>query len=277
MTLKMASQEGSGDNGSEDKGGSVPSDSAPPRPTLWSYVSQDVMSTALFTLRMGTIISSFIYIISTIGLFGQIVYSAYLNAMMTAFLTFAFRLYRRKNDGQISFFSREMLVLLGSEDSGHYILYTLFFYNQLPASIYLLPPLLYAIIFTHTYTEGMKQYLPLTLQSLLSRINQRISAGQRDAFRFIAYTEIFIFLVVLWSVIAGHMFFLAPLLYYHFLKNRYSSRRNPYVRNCFAELKFAAQQLSVHPRCPSFISSLLTGIVSFVSRLAPVEQIPRQA
>ena len=35
---------------------------------------------------------------------------------------------------QISFFSREMMALLGSEDSGHYMLYTFFFYNQYPTS-----------------------------------------------------------------------------------------------------------------------------------------------
>ena len=44
-------------------------------------------------------------------------------------------------------------------------------------------------------------YYVFILCSLLTRLNQRISAGQRDAFRFIAYTEIFLFLIVLWSVI----------------------------------------------------------------------------
>ena len=37
--------------------------------------------------------------------------------------------------------------------------------------------------------------------SLLQRLNERLRNGQRDVFRFIAYTEIFIFLVVLWNVI----------------------------------------------------------------------------
>jgi hypothetical protein len=111
----------------------------------------------------------------------------------------------------------------------------------------------------------------------LTRLNQRISAGQRDAFRFIAYTEIFLFLIVLWSVIVGYMFFLAPLLYYYFLKNRYLSKRNHYVRSCFSELKFAADQMAGSPRCPSLISSLISSLVAFISRLAPVEQIPRQA
>jgi hypothetical protein len=47
--------------------------------------------------------------------------------------------------------------MLATEDSAHYMLYTFFFYNQVPTSIYLLPPLLYAIVFTHKYTDGMKQ------------------------------------------------------------------------------------------------------------------------
>ena len=34
-------------------------------------------------------------------LFGQLVYSAYLNAMMSAFLSFAFRFYQRKREGEV--------------------------------------------------------------------------------------------------------------------------------------------------------------------------------
>ena len=77
------------------------------------------------------------------------------------------------------FFSVEMYALLSTEDSAHYMIYTVFFYYQIPTSsqyivasfmwnnislsiynislVYLLPPLLYAIIFTHKYTDGMKQ------------------------------------------------------------------------------------------------------------------------
>ena len=141
--------------------------------------------------------------------FGHIMYTAYLNAMMTAFLTFVLRLYRRKSDNhvcvcacvcvcvcacgpcvrvwpvcvcarvaracvcvvcvlctrylyhikytlyysfpllslplpfaflsslplshQISLVSREMYNLLTTEDSSHYMFYTVFFYNQQPA------------------------------------------------------------------------------------------------------------------------------------------------
>lgn len=35
---------------------------------------------------------------------------------------------------QINTFSKEMYLLASSEDSGHYMLYTLFYYNQLPLS-----------------------------------------------------------------------------------------------------------------------------------------------
>ncbi|CAI8021480.1 Transmembrane protein 33 [Geodia barretti] len=245
--------------------------------TLWSYVASDIVETALFTLRMGTILSTFTFVICSLGIYGHFMYTAYLNGMMSAVLTFTLRLYQRKKEQQVSLLSKEMYVMLATEDSAHYMLYTFFFYNQFPTSIYLLPPLLYAIIFTHKYTDGMKRYLPPTLQSLLQRLNERLRNGQRDVFRFIAYTEIFIFLVVLWNVIIGHMFFLAPLLYYFFLKSRYLSKRNHYIKICFSELRFAADQLSASPRCPSFISSLIAGLVSFISQLAPIQQIPQQA
>ena len=35
---------------------------------------------------------------------------------------------------QISLFSRAMFELMGTEDSGHYVIFTLFFYYQLPTS-----------------------------------------------------------------------------------------------------------------------------------------------
>ncbi|CAI8021482.1 Transmembrane protein 33 [Geodia barretti] len=136
---------------------------------------------------------------------------------------------------------------------------------------------MFGLTMFHPFPSPLPKYLPPTLQSLLQRLNERLRNGQRDVFRFIAYTEIFIFLVVLWNVIIGHMFFLAPLLYYFFLKSRYLSKRNHYIKICFSELRFAADQLSASPRCPSFISSLIAGLVSFISQLAPIQQIPQQA
>lgn len=247
-----------------------------PKTTLWSYVIGDIVETALFTLRIATVVSSFIFVIASFGISGQLMYSGYFNAMMSSFLTFALRLYQRKQEAQISLWSKEMYAMISTEDSAHYMLYTFFFYNQMPTSIYILPPLLYAIVFTHKYTDGMKQYMPLPIQNLLTRLNEVLRTKQRDAFRFIAYTEIFIFLVILWNVISGYMFFLAPILYYYFLKSRYLSRRNHYVRICFSELRFAADQLSRSSRCPPVISSLITRVVSFISQLAPVQQIPQQ-
>jgi hypothetical protein len=35
--------------------------------TLWSYVASDIVETALFTLRMGTILSTFIFVICSLG------------------------------------------------------------------------------------------------------------------------------------------------------------------------------------------------------------------
>ncbi|TMW44223.1 hypothetical protein DOY81_010695, partial [Sarcophaga bullata] len=45
--------------------------------------------------------------------------------------------------------------------------------------------------------------------------------------------------------------FMIPIVYYHFLVMRYSSRRNPYTRNAFAELRMTAEMLAA--RSPPFV------------------------
>lgn len=81
----------------------------------------DIVETALFTLRIATVVSSFIFVIASFGwaaiiysypvlgthplflnrISGQLMYSGYFNAMMSSFLTFALRLYQRKQEAQV--------------------------------------------------------------------------------------------------------------------------------------------------------------------------------
>ncbi len=51
---------------------------------------------------------------------------------------------------QISFFSKQMYLLAGSEDSGHYMIYTLFYYNQAPMSSEL-----NAVLYNSTYNNTL--------------------------------------------------------------------------------------------------------------------------
>lgn len=51
---------------------------------------------------------------------------------------------------------------------------------------------------------------------------------------------------------------------------RYSSRRNPYTRNAFAELRMTAEALAA--RAPGPVGKLVRGGIAFISRLAPPPQ-----
>ena len=68
---------------------------------------------------------------------------------------------------------------------------------------------------------------------------------------------------------------MTPIVYYHFLVMRYSSRRNPYTRNAFAELRMTAESLAA--RSPPFVGKVVRGGIAFVNRLAPQPQpVPAQ-
>lgn len=248
----------------------------PPQQSLISYIMADLSATGLFFLRMTTIGSSVVYFISTLGILGFI-HAAYLNAMLSAFFTFSIRLFQRYKQANIHPFSKEMLALLTTEDSGHYMLYTFFYYNQYPLTIYLIPPFLYALMFSVNYTKGLLPFLPGGLQRVWGQLNEKIAGGQYEIRRFIAYTEIFLMAVVIWNVLIGYMFILAPFMYYHFLRLRYQSLRNNSVALVFSDLRVACDYLSRHPRCPAFAATIITKLVAFVSALAPQRPMRREA
>ncbi|MPC82773.1 Transmembrane protein 33 [Portunus trituberculatus] len=63
---------------------------------------------------------------------------------------------------------------------------------------------------------------------------------------------------------------ITPFAYYRFLTLRYSSRRNPYTRNMFHELRVACEHLANSPNTPAFLRNALYRSITFVSGLAPV-------
>lgn len=65
----------------------------------------------------------------------------------------------------------------------------------------------------------------------------------------------------------GRSGFMTPIFYYHFITMRYSSRRNPYTRKAFTELRMATEVLAA--RSPAFIAKILRSCIGFVCRLCP--------
>lgn len=70
----------------------------------------------------------------------------------------------------------------------------------------------------------------------------------------------------------GRAGLMTPFVYYHFLALRYSSRRNPYNRNMFHELRLATEVLANNPRLPLFCKKIIHSGIALVERLAPAIQ-----
>lgn len=65
---------------------------------------------------------------------------------------------------------------------------------------------------------------------------------------------------------------MTPFVYYHFLVLRYSSRRNPYTRNMFYEMRLATEAAANNPSVPAIARNALRTSISLISRLAPPMQ-----
>lgn len=62
---------------------------------------------------------------------------------------------------------------------------------------------------------------------------------------------------------------MTPFIYYHFLALRYSSRRNPYNRNMFHELRLATESFANRPAVPAIGKKAILSGIALIERLAP--------
>ncbi|KAH8286803.1 hypothetical protein KR018_012464 [Drosophila ironensis] len=125
-------------------------------------------------------------------------------------------------------FSREFLARLFAEDSCHYMMYSLIFFNIRPILLVLIPVLLYSVLHASSYSL-----------KLLDLIGQNSWWGARfvilivefqaaNILKATAFCEIFIMPYALVLTLMNHAGLMTPIMYYHYLVMRYSSRRNPY-------------------------------------------------
>ncbi|KAM3958345.1 Krueppel homolog 2-like [Aphomia sociella] len=99
----------------------------------------------------------------------------------------------------------------------------------------------------------------------------------RNILRVAALAEIVLFPLVAVMALFGYCGLLTPFVYYYFVTWRYASRRNPYTRNTFRELRAAAERQAARPSLPPAIRSAILSAVQLVSRMAPpVEPVQQQ-
>nr|CAX70171.1 Transmembrane protein 33 [Schistosoma japonicum] len=151
-----------------------------------------------------------------------------------------------------------------------------------PVTVSLVPIFLFALLHVASFTNGLlnnngatrdgsdvltptsnSSFLHQTLQKLVNSVK----AHDQNILRIIALNEIMLMVVCIFMALSGPRIFVLPFIYYPFLKMRYNSKRNPYTRNAFMEVRIALQNVAYHSKCPAFISRVIYGLINIVSRL----------
>jgi transmembrane protein 33 len=228
-----------------------------------NHLSANRIETVLWITRLFSIFTTINFFLP---IFGGHPYSSYQRVLLSNAATSALRLHQRVPNFQ---FSRAYIASLFLEDSAHYLFFSLVFLTSSPVSMSLMPIFLFAVLHAQSYTKQvLNQIGPNSLQLVRSLLS-KIEAQQTNILRFIACSEIFLMPTVIFLLFTGQGSFLLPFLYYRFLALRYSSRRNPYCRQLFTELRLVVETFSSKPQCPQFVRGICLKGVEIISRLAP--------
>lgn len=221
----------------------------------------------MWMTRLLTIIfATFGYILPIFGSFLGNPSACYYKTMMAAAATSALRLHQRLPRIQLS---REFAASMMTEDSAHYLLYSvIFIFASGPITMALLPALLFAVLHAGSYTLNLLDALgtPNSVWPMRMLISL-VELQSRNILRMVAFTEIFLLPITVMNVFRGVTWLVGPLVYYRFLGLRYSSRRNPYTRTVFYMLRMSLEKTAEHPNMPNGVKVLIYKLISVVCSL----------
>ncbi|MEQ2157377.1 hypothetical protein GOODEAATRI_001260 [Goodea atripinnis] len=163
----------------------------------------------------------------------------YQRALLANALTSALRLHQRLPRFQLS---RAFLAQALQEDSCHYLLYSLILVNSYPITS-MLP------------TKAECFCCHQTLQTVNLAICLDIICNLLDC---ITLCQCYVCFLLQFSL-------LLPFIYYRFLTLRYTSRRNPYCRTLFTELRILLEHFIMKPACPAFLRRMCLSSIAFVA------------
>lgn len=229
---------------------------------LKAHVLEHKIDVALLCIRVLTIIFTLGYIFP---IFGN-PYNAYYKALLSNAATSALRLHQRL--GRVQFtatFLRELV----KEDSCHYLFYSLIFLYVAPITLVLIPILLFAILHAASYSLTLLDSLGQNAWWGARLLISIVEFQSRNILRLAAFTEIMLMPMTVVLILMGKAGLLTPFIYYHFLIQRYTSRRNPYTRNMFHELRVLLETTAAKPSMPGIVRQILLRIVMITCKLAP--------
>jgi len=238
----------------------------PPPQRGWNafknHVSTHKIDVALWATRLATIIFTIGFMLP---IFGN-PYQSYYKALMANAATSALRLHQRLPQVH---FTMEFFYQFLLEDSAHYLFFSLIFLYSAPITFVLLPVVLFAVLHFASYSLTLLDTLGQNSWWGARMLISLVEYQSRNILRMVAFNEIFLMPFSITMIFAGKTTILTPFLYYRFLGLRYSSRRNPYCRTMFHELKLAMDTLAYSPRCPGLVRNVIYKAIAFVSNMAP--------
>ncbi|XP_007887356.1 transmembrane protein 33 [Callorhinchus milii] len=235
-----------------------------PQPGILQFMMTNKLEAAMWLSRLYTVYCSILFIFPLMGIHEAA--SFYQRALLANALTSALRLHQRLPHFQLS---RAFLNMALLEDSCHYLLFSLIFVNSYPVTMSIFPVFLFSLLHTTAYTKKILDLLGPGSLGFLRSILDKLASNQQNILKFIACNEIFLMPATVFMLLSGHGSLLQPFIYYRFLTLRYSSRRNPYCKTLFLELKVLLEHMIMKPACPGFLRNMFLNCISFVSRLAP--------
>lgn len=187
-------------------------------------------------------------------------------AMLANAVVCALRIHQRIPSFQLS---RTHFANCLQEDSAHYLIYSFIFLPSKPMTLALVPIAGFALLHTCSFTRQILDCSGPQSWSYLRRLINAIAKNQAKMFQIIAMMEVVLFPTCIFMLFAGGSGFMTPVLYYKFLQYRYLSKRNPYSRLVFYEMRVAAQHAATNNSCPRMISGLINQAVNLICRLSP--------
>jgi hypothetical protein len=234
---------------------------------IMDYVMRDKITALIFLTRLFTVVCTFFFIIPISGYDLNALYS---KSLMSSAATSALKLHQRMTGVPFQL-NRVYFANLMIEDSFHYLLYALIFMSNPPITIILMPVTGFAMLHVASYIKTLINLngSETSLGPIRKFVNL-VTSKDKDIMRFVAINEIMLLPTIAVMIFVGKSTIFMPFVYYRFLTMRYASRRNPYNKMMFYELRITAEHFINNPSCPQAVRSMCQRGIGILSRMAPV-------
>ncbi|CAJ0578696.1 unnamed protein product, partial [Mesorhabditis spiculigera] len=257
---------------STEPAGSSPTSSGPstsrqppppqPRNTLMDFLKDRTLDSINFALRIVTIFFALSYLLPLAS--APVQRKAYFKAFAAAMATNALRLQQRIGPVRLNM---EFMQRLFTEDSCHYLLYSILFVLSEPITMALLPIMIFAALQATNFFVTLMTAIGQNNSPVVPPLTRLIQNQTPNCLGIVACAEIFLAPALFASVLMGQTSLVTPIGYYRFLVMRYGSQRNPYTRQAFYQMRVSLDQVAANPSCPGLVRTFIYKSISFISSL----------